>query len=618
MSKDTKKEAELMTAEAEAKAAAGRIIEEIDATIKRVKGGGVRALKEQLNSARNLHNNPNFKAKQYIGSLESIRNQLQEEVEKQKQEQVLAESKKLKRGTVLGNIANRASVRFGKKDKAGALPEEKMPDSTLQSVNKIEPKSDLEIDEEAERLAAELFGSEESEVEAGNEGLEEKVETHEELQAKGEEFPSEEGVDEIEGKAEEAEENETVEELKTKLAANQKMRSEFEAGMKGETAENRGEVEGKEVEAEENETVEELKTKLAANQKMRSEFEAGMKGETAENEAKEKEEYGTEEVDSEDVENYVLPVEDIDDVMANQAKPQSESVTTVSKDDKGKVEIEPESEEKDVRVETLRAQISEFEKRARNPELSDFKESVNRVLGSMNNKDYPVGYFDNYLNKIESALEKGNVQDSENHYQGAMNLLSRISETKNVSQKGQLMRLLGEELKEIPTRMTQVKQSALSQSFENIIAKAENIVVEGVRVRDQIASLRGAIDVITAQPEFKQYKEEHRAEIIQAKLDAIEKISMVENISKPAVYSQADSKFDPDQKAAYAAISKLDKLLHKVETSKVGMIKSILKGQVRRHLETMNASPLKESIQKVAEKAAAKTETANETQTFKK
>ncbi len=464
----------------------------------------------------------------------------------------------------------------------------------------------------------------------------------------------------------EAEEHETVNEMEAKLSTMKSTRPIVEAVMKGEDAPQT--VDSNESEQHEVEDVEASRQRLRAihagqlrNEALRSGVEnidefaemtkkmgevqglksqpGATKPEPEQREAEDvkrvntvrAEEHGVETEaeeksrtvahDEDDYKSYIIPGEDISEILEARSSG-ADSVQIKSEDDKGKEEEGKPSQRVSVsqieKLEAMRKNISEFQKRVDFPEFADFKEFATNALREMGHDG-----FDTYFNNIENALVNGKAQDSKKHYESAMTLLNNAIGTEDKVNKGSLIKLFGEELKTIPQKIANLSstsnntQSNVTQSFVSIISRADNIVTAGARVQDQIANLRRDINVIKIQPEFKQYQEEHRAEIIQAKLDALATTGFADGINKSKVDEEVKQKYpnklDPDQKSAYQAISKLDKLLERVEKSKVGIVKSILKGQVRKHLETMNMSPLKESIQKVGGLKTEKTEKAEVT-----
>ncbi|MBX9587154.1 MAG: hypothetical protein K2X50_07830 [Gammaproteobacteria bacterium] len=209
------------------------------------------------------------------------------------------------------------------------------------------------------------------------------------------------------------------------------------------------------------------------------------------------------------------------------------------------------------------------------------------------------------------------VEQKEDETEGVTNTTGVREEAK--SDKGKEEIGSGQTV-EIQSPSETVTKSNVTQSFVSIIKKADNIVTAGARVQDQIAELRSDINVIKNQPEFQQYQKELAQERRENMQNALkENFPTTYKEPKQTEINTSQPKLDSDQKAAYKAISKLDTLLERVEKSKIGIVKSILKGQVRKHLEAMNANPLKDSIQKVGGLKTEKTQEADvRPQSFKK
>ncbi len=168
-------------------------------------------------------------------------------------------------------------------------------------------------------------------------------------------------------------------------------------------------------------------------------------------------------------------------------------------------------------------------------------------------------------------------------------------------------REFSEDLKGIPSKFKEDnKQLETAQSNENIIAKTAQLVSTGGHIKDQVRSLRTAIDQIKNTQEYKQA-------MIEINHDAIKE-------NNPTLPDRKNSTpaLNSEQKEAYRAIARLDKLLSRVEAGNFGIITSMLKGQVKNHLNTMNTEPLKGQIEKTINKASAKTEVVPPTTSFKK
>lgn len=138
----------------------------------------------------------------------------------------------------------------------------------------------------------------------------------------------------------------------------------------------------------------------------------------------------------------------------------------------------------------------------------------------------------------------------------------------------------------------------------SIIAQTAQLVSSGAHIKDQVTSLRQAINTIKEQDAYKQVMLEQMHETIREINPTIPDRATApgEGKSRPAL--------DPDQKEAYRAIAKLDRLLKSVEVGNFGVITSMLKGRVKNHLQAMNTEPLKGQIERTISKASGKAETA--------
>lgn len=296
--------------------------------------------------------------------------------------------------------------------------------------------------------------------------------------------------------------------------------------------------------------------------------------------------------------------------------PNAQDVSSQVQEEKGEQAYEAEGEEE---VEDIILDDVENNERS----VGDDTHAQEAEGGEQEDAEEYIIPGDDYYDK-EAASEgvEGREQESEEDMKAKLAAIQAMkeigeAEIKGVGRSAQGKAETVDEMKEklkaiqetghkLEAVMQGLEEQKLSQPADRIFAQTADLVSAGGHIKDQVEKLRTAINEIKKNPEYNQA-------MIEIKQDAIR-----ENNPTLPERKNSTAALNSEQKEAYRAIARLDKLLSRVEAGNFGIITSMLKGQVKNHLNTMNSEPLKGQIERTINKASAKAEVSPPTTSFKK